>query len=523
MSENLEAIVKACPTIPHLAIYGAERFGDDHAIEDEGLIITFTELEQARRQAAKAFLAQGIEKGDRVAIWAPNINEWITATLGLQTVGAILVPLNTRWKGKEAAYSLKKSGARMLLTVPSFAGEKYPEMIAGQDLPDLERVVLLRGFKDDITTWPAFLAEGEGVSDADLDDRFSQLGPDDYSDMLLTSGTTGNPKGVLTRHGQNVRVFATWSDHIGLKHRHRYLVVNPFFHSFGYKAGWMASIMNGATILPHQVFDAKAVLARISVDRVNVIPGPPTLYQSILADPDHKSADLSSLQLAITGAAAIPVELIHRMRDELKFDSVITAYGLTETCGVVTMCDHDDDAETIAKTSGKAIEGVEVRCVDDDNVEVPRGEPGEIIVRGYNVMAGYYDDPEETAKTIDADGWLHTGDIAVMDERGYVRITDRKKDMIIVGGFNCYPAEVENLILSDPRIAQAAVVGVPHERMGEVPKAFVVLAPGVDLTSDDIVSWCKENMANYKVPRDIEILSELPMTASGKVQKFLLR
>lgn len=523
MSEALEAIVQACPTIPHLAIYAAERFASDHAIEDEGLIITFAELEEARQRAAKAFLAQGIEKGDRVAIWAPNINEWISATLGLQTVGAILVPLNTRWKGKEAAYSLKKSGARMLLTVPSFAGEHYPDMIAGEDLPDLERIVLLRGFKDEITTWPAFLAEGDNVSDAELDERFAQVGPDDYSDMLLTSGTTGNPKGVLTRHGQNVRVFATWSDHIGLKHRHRYLVVNPFFHSFGYKAGWMASIMNGATILPHQVFDAKAVLARISTDQVNVIPGPPTLYQSILADPDHKAADLSSLQLAITGAAAIPVELIHRMRDELKFDSVITAYGLTETCGVVTMCDHDDDAETIAKTSGKAIEGVEVKCVDESNVEVARGEPGEIIVRGYNVMAGYYEDPEETAKTIDADGWLHTGDIAVMDERGYVRITDRKKDMIIVGGFNCYPAEVENLILSDPRIAQAAVVGVPHERMGEVPKAFVVLAANVELTAEEIVSWCKENMANYKVPRDIEILSELPMTASGKVQKFLLR
>jgi acyl-CoA synthetase (AMP-forming)/AMP-acid ligase II len=254
-----------------------------------------------------------------------------------------------------------------------------------------------------------------------------------------------------------------------------------------------------------------------------VLPGPPTLYQSLLAHPERARFDLSSLRLAVTGAAAIPVELVHRMRSELGFETVITAYGLTESSGTVTMCLPTDDAETIATTSGRAIPGVEVKCADALGAEVSRGTPGEIHVRGFNVMRGYLDDPGETAKAIDPEGWLHTGDIGVMDERGYLRITDRIKDMFIVGGFNCYPAEIENLMYRHGGIAQVAVVGVPDERMGEVGVAFVVPAPGASLTPDEVVAWCREHMANYKVPRRVELVKTLPTNASGKVLKYELR
>jgi acyl-CoA synthetase (AMP-forming)/AMP-acid ligase II len=265
------------------------------------------------------------------------------------------------------------------------------------------------------------------------------------------------------------------------------------------------------------------VLARIARDRVTVLPGPPTLYQMILAHPDRAQFDLSTLRLAVTGAAVIPVELIHRMRRELALETVVTAYGLTEATGVVTMCRPEDDAETIATTSGRAIPDVEVRCVDAAGAEVPRGTPGEIVVRGYNVMQGYLDDPAATAEAIDADGWLHTGDVGVMDARGYLRITDRLKDMFITGGFNCYPAEIESILLGCPGVAQAAVIGIPDERLGEVAMAFVVPSAGGAPTPESVIAWARDNMANYKVPRRVAVVDALPLNATGKVTKFVLR
>jgi acyl-CoA synthetase (AMP-forming)/AMP-acid ligase II len=252
-----------------------------------------------------------------------------------------------------------------------------------------------------------------------------------------------------------------------------------------------------------------------------VLPGPPTLYQSILDHPRRAEHDLSSLRLAVTGAAVVPVELILRMRSELTFSTVLTAYGLTESTGTVTMCRRGDAPETIAETSGRAIPGLEVRVVDDAGVECRRGEPGEIVVRGYTVVRGYFEDPEATAEAIDAQGWLHTGDIGVMDEAGNVRITDRKKDMFIVGGFNAYPAEIEGALLRHPSVSQVAVVGVPDERMGEVGCAFVVPRPGVASTglAGELVAWARDQMANYKVPRRVEVVEALPTNASGKVLK----
>jgi acyl-CoA synthetase (AMP-forming)/AMP-acid ligase II len=512
-------------TIPRLVEAAAATFGTRVAIEDGAVRLTFNALAAETRRAARAFMAAGVAYGDRVAIWAPNLWEWVVAATGLQTAGAVLVPLNTRFKGREAGYVLRKSHARVLLTVGEFLGTRYVESLRDESLPELEHIVLLRGAADDprAKSWSAFLASGTTVSDAALAERAARVSPDDLSDLLFTSGTTGAPKGVMTTHGQNLRVFVTWTGGIGLRAGDRYLVVNPFFHSFGYKGGWFASLLRGATVLPHAVFDVSAVFARIARERISVLPGPPSLYQSILAHPECASADLSSLRLAVTGAAPVPVELVHRMRNELGFETVLTAYGLTETCGVVSMCQPEDSAETISTTSGRAIPGTEVRCVDDKGNEVPRGEPGEVVVRGYNVMQGYFEDSAETAKAIDADGWLHTGDVAVMDARGYLRITDRIKDLYIYSGFNCYPAEIENLMYGSGLFAQVAVVGVPDERMGEVGVAFVVRAPGKSFTSEDVIAWCRANMANYKVPRRVEIVDALPANASGKVLKFELR
>jgi len=511
-------------TLPRAARAAAERFGDASAVEDGDLRLSFAELWTGALRACRAFLASGIGPGDRVAIWAPNVGEWIVAALGLQCAGAVLVPLNTRLKGPEAGYILRKSGARMLVTVGEFLGNRYPELLRGEDLPELREVIVLRAESASAgeVTWDAFLARADGVSEADARARAEGVSPDDLSDLLFTSGTTGRPKGVMTAHGQNVRAFFTWSEVVGLREGDRYLVVNPFFHSFGYKAGWLACLLRGATVLPHAVFDVPEVLARIGRERISVLPGPPTLYQSLLSHPDRGAYDLSCLRLAVTGAAAVPVELVRRMQDDLSFETVLTAYGLTESCGLVSMCRPEDDPETIATTSGRAVPGLEVRCVDADDKEVPRGEPGEVVVRGYTVMRGYFGEPEQTAETIDAEGWLHTGDVAVMDERGYLRITDRIKDMFIVGGFNCYPAEIENLMYSCEGIAQVAVIGVPDERLGEVGMAFVVPAPGAEPTPESVVAWCREHMANYKVPRAVRLVESLPTNASGKVTKFVL-
>ena len=514
-------------TIPRLLLSAAERYGDASAVEDAegGVAWSFADLADESMRAARAFLAAGIEPGDRVGIWAPNIAEWIPAALGAQSAGGVIVPFSTRLKGPEAAFILRRSGARLLCTMSTFLGSDYVAALASEDLPALEETIVLRGAADGATSWSDFVARGDAIEESRALATARSVEPRDLSDIIFTSGTTGQPKGVMTAHGQNLRTFAEWSGTVGLRAGDRYLIVNPFSHSFGYKAGWLSCLMRGATAIPHAVFDADAVLERVGAEQISVLPGAPAIYQSFLAHPDRARHDISHLRLAVTGAAPVPVELVHRMWQELGFETVVTAYGMTETCGLISICRPGDDAETISTTSGCAIPGVEVKCVDADGVEVTRGEPGEVWVRGYNVMQGYFDEPEQTATAIDADGWLRTGDIAVMDERGYLDITDRIKDMFIVGGFNCYPAEIENQLYGSGLITQAAVIGIPDERMGEVAMAFVVPDPehAEQLSPDSIIAWCRENMANYKVPRRVAIVDELPTNAAGKVTKFVLR
>jgi acyl-CoA synthetase (AMP-forming)/AMP-acid ligase II len=532
MADRMETGVRGdleLGTIPRLVRIAAERYGDAEALVDVSrpdgtLRLSFAELAAAAQESARAFVAAGIEPGDRVAIWCPNIAEWVLALHGLQAAGAVVVPINTRFKGAEAAYVLRTSRARILLTVDGFLGNDYVGMLDGQDLPHLERTVVLRGRVGEGTqSWDAFLAGGAGVDPAVVDARTAALTSDDVSDIIFTSGTTGSPKGVQCTHGQTLRGYADWSTVVGLREGDRYLVINPFFHAFGYKAGIVAALIKGATLVPQAVFDIPTAMQMVADHGITMLPGPPAVYQTFLNHPDLDPSRLSTLRLAVTGAAAVPVELVERMRSELGFETVITGYGLTEACGIATMCRDGDTAERISQTSGRAIPGVEVVVADDDGTPVPAGEPGEILVRGYNVMKGYFEDPERTAEAIDADGWLHTGDIGTMDDDGYVTITDRKKDMFIVGGFNAYPAEIENLLLGHPHLAQVAVVGIPDERMGEVGVAFVVPTAGTTPDPDEVIAWAREHMANYKVPRRVVVVDALPMNASNKVLKFQLR
>jgi len=523
-------------TIPRLVADGAERHGGTEALVDGGVRLTYAQLADQVDRYARGFVAAGVEPGDRVAVWAPNCAEWMLAALGSLRAGAVLVPLNTRFKGGEAAYILRSAGVTVLVSVRGFLGVDYPALLRPEDVGTLRRIVLLRDEggpggegppSAEIVGLPAFLGAGEVVDPSETAARAGAIRPDDVSDLIFTSGTTGHPKGAVTTHAQSLRTFGTWASIVGLGAGDRYLVVNPFFHTFGYKAGILACLMAGATVVPEPVFDAAQVLERIAAERITVLPGPPTLYQTLLADPDRSRHDLSTLRLGVTGAAVVPVELVHQMSRELGFSTVLTAYGLTESCGTVTMCRRGDPPEIIAGTSGRAIPGLEVRAVAGGRAAGP-GEPGEIVVRGYTVMSGYWGDEEGTAAAIDSERWLHTGDIGVMDSGGNVTITDRVKDMFVVGGFNAYPAEIEAMLRAHDAVAQVAVVGVPDARLGEVGCAYVVpAAQGAAVDPDElgrtILSWSRQAMANYKVPRGIVVLDSLPVNASGKVLKRELR
>jgi len=513
-------------TIPRLLSMIVERHADALAVEDGDVRLSFRDLGSRVHETAASLIASGIEQGDRVAIWAPNVWEWIVVALASHSVGGVVVPINTRYKGIEAAYLLQKSGARMLFTVAGFLGTDYVALLrdSGEATPALENIVVLRGdASGEATSFADFVARGTSVSSDLVDARSSAVTPDSLVDILFTSGTTGKPKGAMCTHAQNLRAVRAWTHVTGLRDGDRYLVAMPFFHSFGYKFGWFAALMRGATVLPEAVFDASRCLERIDRDKVSFFPGPPAIYQSLLLRDDLASYDLTSLRVAVTGAASIPVELVHRMRDTLHIETVITGYGMTETTGIATMCRFDDDPETIAQTSGRAIPDVEVVVMDREGTRLGPNETGEIWVRGYNVMKGYFDAPEATREAIDADGFYHTGDIGSLDERGYIRITDRMKDLFIVGGFNAYPAEIENVMLRYPAIAEVAVIGVPDERLGEVGMAFVVARSGTTLEPEALLAWCRDNMANYKVPRRVEVVATLPRNASGKVTKFDLR
>ena len=498
-------------TVPAAVARAARDFGDAEAVAEpggaQGFRLSFRELDERAAAVTGALIDAGIGPGDRVAIWAPNGPEWLLTALGTLGAGAALVPVSTRFTGPEALDVIGRSGARALFVAGDFLGvDRLGNLLAAAGPGELDRLGLVVRVPEE---WDAFLQAG---SLAEARRRAGAVRPGDVSDIMFTSGTTGRSKGAMTSHERSLGVARAWADCARLGPGDRYLVVNPFFHTFGFKAGILACLVSGAALVPQAVFDAGEAMRLAEAERITVLPGAPTIYQMILDHPERAERDLSSLRLAVTGAADVPVALVERMRRELSFETVLTAYGLTEAV-VATMCRPGDPPEVVSATSGRAAAGFEVKI----------GRSDEILLRGPNLMLGYLDDPEATAAAIDGDGWLHTGDAGRLDAAGYLTITGRLKDMYICGGFNVYPAEVEQVLARLDGVAESAVIGVAEPRLGEVGQAFVVARPGFVLAEADVLAFCRERLAGYKVPRRVEFRDALPRNPSGKVLKRLLK
>ena len=488
-------------TIPEVLRSAAARYGDHPAFAAEGRTLSFTDLLEEVRVTAAGYRERGLAPGDRLVLWAPNSLEWVVAALAVSYAGGTLVPANSRYTGHEVADLVDRTHATLVVLADGFLGRSQAaDLRQAGDLPSVREVIDLSRI-------------GEVRADpGDVDEVARAVSPDDVADILFTSGTTGRPKGAMSAHRQTVGVARAWGELGGVTSADRYLVVNPFFHSFGYKAGIMVGLTTGATLYPVATFDLAATMQLIQDEQITVLPGAPTIYQSLLTAPARPSYDLSSLRLAVTGAAVVPVVLIERMRapepDGLGIDQVVTAFGMTEAV-VATMCRQGDSADVVATTCGRAIPGMEAAI----------GPQDELLLRGEFVMLGYLDDPEATREAVDEDGWLHTGDVGRLDEQGNLTITDRLKDMYISGGFNVYPAEVEQVLMRVEGVQDVAVVGVPDERMGEVGRAYVVGTA----SPEDVIAFARERLANFKVPREVVAIDVLPRNLGGKVLKTQLR
>jgi HIP---CoA ligase len=515
-------------TVPAVLDRIAQQIPDRDALISAGRRFTFAELRQAVRRAAAAMIALGVAPGDGVAIWSPNTWHWVVACLAVHHAGAVMVPLNTRYTADEATDILSRTGAPLLIAMGKFLGADRVAALPPGELPKLGHVVRVPVEEGKppaadlghirVLDWADFIDGGDAIGADVVDSTAAAVCSDDVSDILFTSGTTGRSKGVLSAHRQSLSASAAWAACGRINSDDRYLCINPFFHNFGYKAGILACLQTGATLIPQPTFDPEQALRAVQEHRITVLPGPPTIYQTLLDHPARKDYDLSSLRFAVTGAATVPVVLIERMQSELDIDIVLTAYGLTEASGFGTMCRPEDDAVTVATTCGRPIADFELR------IDSP-GEDGtgEVLLRGPNVMLGYLDDPHATAAAIDPEGWLHTGDVGTLDGAGNLRITDRLKDMYICGGFNVYPAEVEQVLTRLDGIADVAVIGVPDERLGEVGKAFIVARPDADLDEQTVIAYARERMANFKAPRQVTFCESLPRNPAGKVVKPQLR
>jgi acyl-CoA synthetase (AMP-forming)/AMP-acid ligase II len=502
-------------TIPGVLDRIGDEFSNHPALVTDDRELTYSELKTEVRRAAAAMIELGVNAGDRVAIWSPNTWHWVVACLATHYAGAVVVPLNTRYTATEATDILSRTSAPLLIGMGQFLGSDRTTELDRAALPALRHIVRVPIETND-GTWDEFVARGTDLGAVDA--RAAAVTPDDVSDILFTSGTTGRSKGVLCAHRQSLEAPAAWAACGELTSDDRYLCINPFFHNFGYKAGILTCLQKGATLIPQLTFDPERAMRAVQDQRITVLPGPPTIYQTLLDHPRRGDYDLTSLRFAVTGAAVVPVVLIERMQNELDIDIVLTAYGLTEASGFGTMCRADDDAVTVATTCGRPIADFELRIDAAGDAEA-----GEVLLRGPNVMLGYLDDPEATAAAIDADGWLHTGDVGKLDGAGNLSITDRLKDMYICGGFNVYPAEIEQVLARLDGVADNAVIGVADERLGEVGKAFVVLRSDAQLDEATVIAYAREHLANFKAPRSVAFVAALPRNPGGKVVKPLLR
>ena len=510
-------------TTPAAIRHAGSAWPDREAVVDgqwgARMSLTWIELLGMVRTFAAALVASDISPGDRVALWAPNSFHWPIAALGVQYAGAVLVPLNSRYTATEAVEIIERADARAVVVSGEFLGGNHlTDLLDGhrESLPGLVIRVPLADrstVPDGAISWHDFLTRATDADRAEADRRAEAVAPDDLSDILFTSGTTGKSKGVMAEHRQTMAGAAAWGANGRLDENDRYLMVNPYFHTFGYKAGILPCALFGSTMLPLAIYSPTEAMKLAEAERATVFPGAPTIFQTILDDPDRAKYDLSSLRLVVTGAAIVPVVLIERLQSDLGVDTVITAYGLTEASGFVSTCTPGDDDVTVATTCGQAFAGMEMRL----------SEHGEVLARGAMVMRGYLDNPRATAETIDADGWLHTGDIGTIDADGNLRITDRLKDMYICGGFNVYPAEIEQTLARLDGITESAVIGVPDERLGEVGKAFITRREGSGLDAEAVIAYARQHLANFKVPRSVVFVDTFPRNASGKILKRELR
>jgi len=500
------------------------RFPDADAVvsRHQSVSFTYAELNEGVDRLARALMAAGLEAGDRLGIWSPNCVEWLMLQFATAKAGVILVNINPAYRTTELEYALGQSGCRVLVAASSFKTSDYEAMVeeVRGNLPELERTVFLG-----TTGWDELLAEAGGTSEDALRERSAGLQFDDPINIQYTSGTTGFPKGATLSHHNILNNGFFIGEFCRYTEADRVCIPVPFYHCFGMVLGNLACTTHGACIvLPEAAFEPRSVLEAVEAERCTSLYGVPTMFIAELDHPDFDQFDYSTLRTGIMAGSPCPVEVMRKVIERMHMDEVTICYGMTETSPVSTQTGADDPVERRVSTVGRVHPHVEVKIVDPvDGRVVERGDPGELLTRGYSVMLGYWNDPERTAEAIDRAGWMHTGDLATMDDEGYVNIVGRSKDMIIRGGENVYPREIEEFLYTHPEISDVAVIGVPDERYGEEIMAWVQVREGGSASEDEVREFCKSKIAHYKVPRYVWVVDEFPMTITGKVQKFKMR
>ncbi|HZJ48276.1 MAG TPA: AMP-binding protein [Acidimicrobiia bacterium] len=500
------------------------RFGDRDAliVRHQGIRCTYREFDEATDRLAKAFLEIGVELGDRVGMWSPNNAEWVAVQYATAKIGGILVNINAAYRTAELEYVINQSGCRFLISAPLYLTSDYRAMVneVRDTMPQLERVIFL-----DSPEWNDLFDAGDAVPDEALWQREALVTPDQPINIQYTSGTTGFPKGATLSHRSILNNGFFCGERLGYTERDRVCIPVPFYHCFGMVIGNLACTTHGAAIVvPSPGFDAGSVLEAVEVEACTSLYGVPTMFIATLEHEDLDKRDVSSLRTGVMAGAPCPIEVMNRVMSELNMSEVTIAYGMTELSPVATQTLCDDPIERRVSTVGTAHPFVEIKIVDPDTGETtPTDVSGEFCARGYSVMQGYWDEAERTAESIDSDGWMHSGDLAVMDDAGYVKIVGRLKDMIIRGGDNVYPREIEEYLFTHPDVVDAQVIGVPDERFGEQIMAWVQKREGSDLTETDVIDYCKGRIAHFKVPRYVRFTDTFPMTVTGKIQKFKLK
>ncbi|KMJ59536.1 AMP-binding protein [Bacillus sp. LL01] len=507
---------------------------------ESGLRYTYREFQHACNNVAKGLMRLGINKGEHIAVWASNKPEWLVAQYASAKIGAVLVTVNTSYQSKELEYLLRQSDSTTLLLMDEFKGASYLDMLyelcpelknstpgelQAEKLPMLKNVVYMGEQRHPgMLVWNDLLDKSPLVSDQALEKRQKSTSFDEVINMQYTSGTTGFPKGVMLTHSNIINNAINVAECQRLTSEDRICIPVPFFHCFGCVMGTLAAVATGATMVPLIMFDPLQVLKAVEKEKCTALYGVPTMFIAELNHPDFAEFDLSSLRTGIMAGSPCPTEIMKKVVHEMGAKEITIAYGQTESSPVITQTRSFDSIERRVSTVGSALENVEVKIVDPTSgKEVPNGVQGELCTRGYLVMKGYYNMEDQTRDTIDPAGWLHTGDLATMDDDGYIVITGRLKDMIIRGGENIYPREIEEFLYTHPKVFDVQIVGVPDERLGEQVAAFIKVKPGEALSSQEVKDYCTGKISKYKIPYYVEIVEEYPMTASGKIQKFKLR